>query len=143
MSTTSFENETDDDVINLHRHAMDCQDCEDLLKIGIEAFQWIVRADQVLRQNLDSIQDPTIFEDIDQLVLQWLRPVQKVQRLIDKHQKRNFELDHLSEFLECVETAKALAKEVTDTERVIGPELGSIFERAIEENANGETSEFV
>ena len=38
------------DLMRQHAEAMECRDCEDYLKRGIDAFKWVQRAQDMLRE---------------------------------------------------------------------------------------------
>lgn len=40
------------DVMMAHHEAMECHDCEALVQLGIDAFDWVMRADSDIRQSL-------------------------------------------------------------------------------------------
>ena len=42
------------DVLKDHQQAMECRDCDAVLQLGIDAFAWLVRADERLRSAIYS-----------------------------------------------------------------------------------------
>ena len=55
-------------VMRDHHEAMDCFDCQAFLQLGIDTYDWIVRADQVIRSAELSSQmeyDPSTHQTID------------------------------------------------------------------------------
>ncbi len=37
-------------LMDEHRRAMECRDCEELLELGLNAYQWLVRSEETFRE---------------------------------------------------------------------------------------------
>jgi hypothetical protein len=118
------------------------QDCEAFLQLGIEAFFWLVRADETIRAAVygGMPHDPRADEAIRELFLAWLRPGNRanqwIQSLSDASAPAN-----LAEFRRCEREVLAIVKswqgdELTDAMR-------ELRDRALAEHERGETAEFV
>lgn len=92
-----------------HVEAMESYDCEAFLALGIEAFNWLVRATREWRDR-ELRESPAIPADdpIRDLRKMWLAPCENAERWIAVQQKRNYELRNLREFRECCDKMKQL-----------------------------------
>jgi hypothetical protein len=92
-----------------HTEAMDCRDCEDFLKLGVDAFQWLTRADDMLSAAAhDGLLDftPELRAALGELYESWLRPCDAAERWIATLEQAGFTPEHLAEFRAACEVAR-------------------------------------
>lgn len=89
-----------DALMEQHAEAMKCRDCEDLLHCGIEAYKWLRRADETLREAAKAGFDvgEEAKEALDLLYRTWLRPCERAERRIREQQELGFTIKNLDEF---------------------------------------------
>jgi hypothetical protein len=126
-----------------HHEAMECLDCDDLLKVGIDAFQWLVRADEVIRSAVYSGMEYDAESDqiLQRLFREWLAPCEWVNQWIAVHQQRGYDLAHLEAFRKCEQEVRSIVKSM-DADVMTDP-MRELRDLAIEEHRNGETAEFI
>lgn len=92
-----------DKVIHEHCAAMQCLDCEELLKAGISAHKWLERIEETFREaaheNLVDFSSPEK-DVIEELFRLWMRPCDAVISWIDDIKSSGHEPDNLNEFLD-------------------------------------------
>ena len=120
----------------------DLQDCGDFLQLGIDAFAWLVRADETIRAAVyDGLpHDRRSDEAVRELLLAWLRPCAKANQWIQLLGTTAAPAN-LDEFRRCEREVRAIVKswqadELTDAMR-------DLRDRALAEHERGETAEFV
>ena len=88
---------------------MESYDCEDFLQLGIDAYQWLRRADSILRKAAS--EGRNVSDDakaaIDTCYKAWLAPCERAEALIRQQQERNYEIRNLNRFREAVAAVKA------------------------------------
>ncbi|MDZ4818927.1 MAG: hypothetical protein SGJ20_08150 [Planctomycetota bacterium] len=122
--------------------AMECHECENFLQLGIDAFNWLTRADAENRKAIFSGRiehDSQVDDAIDALYHAWLKPCGVAEKWIASQIGRGFELDNLEEFRKCVAEVRAIVSE--DNEEVSG-ELADMRDQAIECHKRGESLEW-
>ena len=106
-----------EDLIERHEEASACRDCEDFLQLGIEAYHWLIRADQAIR---GAIYEGKIEYDADlektlaALYADWLKPCDYAERWIAATIGRGFAVEHLEEFGKCCEEVRAIVENNAD-----------------------------
>jgi hypothetical protein len=138
----SFEQESA--LMREHQEAMDCRDCEAFLKIGIDAYRWLVFADEQIRRAVyrgDADVDHRLHEAVEQLFIAWLRPCQLAEEWIGLQEKRGFEVDNLGDFRRCEEECRAIVKSLSDDE--LTDSVRKLRDEALTELRDGQTAEFV
>jgi hypothetical protein len=143
---TLYEQYASDRGIVDHNHAMECLDCEACLQLGIDAFRWLVEADEVISCAVakDIIEyDEKVEAEILALFRRWLAPCEFANRWIDVQVKRGYQPDNLSEFRRCEAEVNAIVSSQDNTDRQMSDELIRMRDEALEEHRRGETSEFV
>jgi len=135
------------DLMAEHREAMDCRECEAFLQLGIDAFNWIIRADLEFRGAVSAgtVQfDPKEEEKIGLLCRGWVAPCEYAEQWIARQQESGYKIDNLEEFRECCQEMRAIveAQDNADGEP-LPPALIELRDKAIDEFLNGETSAFV
>ena len=128
-----------------HAEAMDCMYCEAFLQMGIDAFEWLIRADRVIRLNVyrgEAEYDQAAEAALAQLCKVWQEPVVFAERWIATQQKRGYEINNLIEFRDCVEEMAAIvsANEADDSD--LPAPIAHIRDLAAQENLDGQTAEF-
>lgn len=92
-----------------HTEAMDCRDCEEFIQSGLEAFKWLCRSEQLVRQA--SYRGLCQFDDdtrsaFDMLYRAWLKPCDFAEEWIQKQVARGYTLDNLEEFRDACESVE-------------------------------------
>ncbi len=139
----AFESESDD-LMKHHRAAMECRDCEAILQLGIDAFQWLVRADETIRAAIFSEaaeQDDEIDVATNQLFRGWLVSSERIRVLITMTLERGYVPDNLEEFRRCQAEVAAIVRSL-DSAELTRP-MCDLRDAALREHADGETSEFL
>ena len=132
-------------LMDQHREALDCYDCEAFLQLGIDAFDWVMRADRVVRS---AYADGTVeySEDVESAVKElckgWLGPCEYAEEWAQKHLASGYQIDNLVVFRECCRQMQAIVKFNEST----GPELLPdtmirLRDQALEDYRNGKTAE--
>ncbi len=91
-----------------HYDAMSCLDCEGFLQSGINAFEWLKRTEEMLREaDYEGIFDFTqeIHCAFDVLYVAWLKPCDVAEQWIAKVSDDGFEIKNLSEFRDTCDQA--------------------------------------
>ena len=135
------------ELMAAHREAIDCLDCEAFLQLGIDAFAWIMRADQALRVAAADGKieyDDKLEDGLRALCRAWLKPCPCAQQWIEQQQQRGYNLDNLDPFRNCRDEMRAIVAsfDATDDEKLPG-KIAALRDQALSELANGETAEFV
>ncbi len=136
-----------EELMDRHNAAMECQDCEAFLQMGIESFDWIIRADNSLRAAAAAGKF-AFTEEVDLafkwLAKAWLKPCTFAEQLIRTQTERNFQLENLAEFQKCCEEMRAIvAFNEQGNDEVLPEALMPIRNQAILELKHGQTSEFL
>jgi len=123
---------------------MECYDCETLLQVGIDAFQWLVRADESIRRAVFSARLDYEAEQVQSamelLLKAWLEPVPRVNQVISRQLDRGFALDNLDEFRECESQVRSIVDSLQ--EQVLHDGLAAMRDSAAQEHLAGQTMEF-
>lgn len=125
-----------------HKEAMECMDCETCIQLGLDAYKWLVRADEQFNQSVaQGIMefDKMIADTIENIYSIWYDLSNKMNTWIDLQITRGFELNNLRKFRECQRLVKAAISESDEMPKAII----DLRDSAIEEYDRGETSEFV
>jgi hypothetical protein len=131
------------DLLVDHGNPERCVDCEAFLQVGIDAFQWIVRADEAIRLGVSRGQlapDAQFDRKLKALARAWLNTCDVVSRLNLWYLSRG-KLGNLAEFRRCEAEMRAMVQswqrdKMTDAMR-------ALRDSAIEEHRRGETAEFI
>ena len=137
----------EDEVMTDYGQAMDCRDCEAFLQLGIDAFNWVIRADQIARQAMfegTADFDHDAAEDgICALCRLWLKSCDRAEKWIALQLSRNLNVDNLDRFRECYAQMHAIVKVQDAADEEMPEVIAELRDRAIKEHRNGETAEFV
>ena len=66
-----------DRILQAHTEAMDCRDCEDYLRLGLQAFNWLRTARKHIAEDIHSGQgvfNEELEQSITELYANWLEP---------------------------------------------------------------------
>ncbi len=130
-----------------HRQALDCLECEAFLQLGIDAFHWVMRADQAFRESIadGKLEFQEQIEDALRLLCRaWLNPCALAEPWIAQQQGQGYELDNLAEFRHCRTEMQAIVDSFQETGPAELPAaMARMQDQALSEHANGETAEFV
>ena len=100
-----------DDLMRDHAQAMECRDCEEHLQQGIDAYKWLRRAEETLRE-ADYEGILTFSKDlemaIDTLYKAWLGPAEHAERWIKALRQKGYTPDNLNDFREICEDVKEI-----------------------------------
>jgi len=103
------EESREPDVMQVHREAMDCWDCEAFLQLGIDAFAWIEKASEQVRRDIasgDLEPNAESDESLDWLYRDWLKPVDCTEKWIARQIERGYRPANLVSFRSCVEKVR-------------------------------------
>ncbi len=97
-----------DRIMAQHCSAMKCRDCEDFLQLGIEAYQWIARADQTLRQAaVEGLDVPEEAKDVlCKLYTSWLTSCAHAEDRIREQEQQGFTVANAGRFRESRENVE-------------------------------------
>lgn len=131
--------------IQQHKQALDCWNCQAFIQLGIESYEWLIKADMMFRKCFYSGKieyDANIEGMLEELFRRWLVPCKFANEWIDEQYKRGFVLENLKEFRKCEEEMIAIVGAFDEADDL--PEaMHKLQEEALKEHANGKTSEFV
>ena len=138
----------EDDVVQQHSEAMDCRDCEAFLQLGIDAFNWVIRADQVTRQVMFSGDSDFVPDDVEAAIRAlcklWLKPCDRANQWVAVQHSRGFKVDNLDAFRNCCVEMRAIVKaQETEGNEDLPAKMAILRDQAIEEHRNGQTAEFI
>lgn len=93
-----------DQVTARHVEAMECRKCEEKIQYGIQAFKWLVRAEETIREALyrnliPPTRDPR--EALHTLYTAWLEQFEGVSEKIARHKEAGYECSGAAELYEC------------------------------------------
>lgn len=141
---------SDENLMALHYEAIDCWDCEAFLQLGIDAFDWIITADQHLRRLIYVGQVEVDFDSCEEQLLsackQWLVKSSEAIEWLQKHETSGNRVKNAERFRTCYEEMIAIVKFYSTEENAVEklpPAIEQLAEQARGELANGETAEFI
>jgi hypothetical protein len=137
----SFADESE--IMRNHREAMECMDCEAVLQLGIDAYHWMILADETLRRCTyrGDRCEAEMFQLLERLFREWLKPCSIANEWIAIHKSRGYDLANLEEFRKCEREVVAIVGSF-DGDAMTDP-LREVRDSAVMEHRNGETAEFV
>ncbi|HZZ28678.1 MAG TPA: hypothetical protein VFE46_11805 [Pirellulales bacterium] len=142
----NFKHEVD--VMQRHREAMECWDCDSFLQVGIDAFEWLIRADICFKKaerdgRFNSAKAEDLDETVQSLCKGWLETANAIQVWIDLQKRRGYHLESLGRFLKCKDEIQAIVEfnEVSNSLE-LPDKLEAACDQAISEHKNGQTAEF-
>jgi glycine/D-amino acid oxidase-like deaminating enzyme len=98
------EYEHEESIVRDSKHAQDCLDCEAWLELGVEALEWLERAEEVFteasaRFNFDFSND--LVEALETLHLAWLRPRAFAEQWIARCEENGYQIRNVEGFRSC------------------------------------------
>jgi len=123
---------------------LDALDCDAYLQLGIDAFDWLVRADQQYRKLVfsDELESSPEFEAaLEVLFRSWVPPRVCANRWIADVEKRGHGLQNVAEFRKREVDALSIVRFLDSDE--LTPAMQALRDRALAEFGNGETAEFI
>jgi hypothetical protein len=90
------------DIIEKSYEAMECRDCEDFIRMGMDSIAWIQRLDsrvRVLCAKGTLVPNAEGDERIDDLYRAWLKPCALAVQWANVQKARDFDVDNLDELL--------------------------------------------
>jgi len=103
------EYEHEESIVRDSKHARDCLDCEAYLDMGMEALQWLERAEEVFTEALarfDFDFSTELMEALENLHIAWLRPCAFAEKWIATCQENGYELRNVEDFRSCCTRAQ-------------------------------------
>lgn len=137
-----------DRILAEHAEAEDCGRCESFMELGIQVFQWILKADQDYRRELyanPKVHSEAVEQELESLVRGWLAHGAGLIDWAERNAVRGFQVKHIGEFRRSFEEATAIVASFDETaaDRRMTEPLIVLRDEALIEHRNGETSEFV
>jgi hypothetical protein len=119
-----------DAVIAEHREAMKCCDCEDFLRLGIEAHDWLAQADRTLRQAAAQGLDVAAEANgvLETLYREWLRPCAHAEEQIRQCEVRGYCPGNLGAFRKAREHVEQQIRLLKMEEHLESAFQGGIFD---------------
>lgn len=124
-----------DDLIAHHQEAMSCLDCEDFLRLGIDAFDWLMRADLSIRRAVyrgEAEYDQQLDSVVVKLLQVWLVPCDFALKWANEQRSRGFRVENLEQFEKCHREAAAML--VSDDEFFDSDKLVDLRDAALDEH---------
>jgi hypothetical protein len=140
----SYSRESDD-LMARRIENMDGRDCEAYLQMGIESFDWLIRADRLIRLNVyrgKANFDAEAESAIQELCQIWLKPVAFAEQWIANQQSRGYEVSNLAAFRHRVEEMSAIVEAIEDATETLPTAIVQLRDEALQEHRDGETAEF-
>jgi hypothetical protein len=134
-----------DNVMEHHKEAIDCYNCEAFLQMGIDAYHWLTRADELIRRCVAEGHeefDENINEALRLQFRKWLIPCRCAHDWVDVQHQRGLDVDNVGEFLKCEAEILAIVTSFDCAPR-LSDEMSRLRDEAIEEFEDGKTAEFV
>jgi hypothetical protein len=131
------------EIVQDRRDAIGSLDCDAFLQLGIDAFAWLIRADETIRASVYSgaPHNPHADQALQELFVAWLRPCALANQWIAEQQQRGQNLANAEAFRKCEREVRSIVRswrtdELTDAVR-------ELRDRALAEHERGEPAEFV
>lgn len=136
-----------EDLMKRHRAAMNCWECESFLQLGINTFDWLLRADRELRMlafQTNSDVPSEIKEAIESNCRAWLEPCEFAEQWVLELARSGHRPENLDEFRRCCEEMRAIVEffDSPTADAQLPGGLADLRNQAVEEQRNGETAEF-
>ena len=96
-------------IMQDHSLAMACRDCEDFLQMGIDAFRWLQRAEENIRDGAMSGAvsfNLEVDEAITRMYEKWLGPCDDAEMWVAEQLRQGFTPDNLNKFRACCEEVR-------------------------------------
>ena len=132
------------EILREHSQSLDHSDCEAFLQLGIDAFQWLVRADETIRSGVyagTTTHDPMADKALENLFRAWLVPCQLASTWIEERVQQGDRLRNLEQFRNCQRQVEAIVRSLDSDELTDG--MRKLRDAAVTEHLHDETAEFV
>ncbi len=109
----NYNRETDG-LMDAHREAMECLDCEAFLQLGIDAYAWLRRATKELRTSEIGMSPESIVESeetVRRLRILWMQPCECAEEWVAIQRSRDYKVSNLEEFRECCQKVRQTVDE--------------------------------
>jgi hypothetical protein len=121
------------------REARECSDCQAALQLGIDAYHWLIRADQALR--MAGQFDAEVAQAMEALIRQWQKNLPQINQWVDVQLRRGLTLDNLTQFRQCESEVAAIVRSFDD--HSLSESMRQLRDQAIAEHRDGKTAEYV
>jgi hypothetical protein len=133
------------DLVAQQTSVADSRNGEALLQMGIDAFEWLLRADRAMRSAIcggQTLFDPEFETALRGLCQGWLETGQRANQWIAKQPQLSREVDNLAKFHHCLEEMAAILEADHANDTLSAP-LADLRDRAVDEQRHGTTAEFI
>lgn len=132
-----------DEAMREHRAIMKCcEECEALLRSGIEAYRWLRNAEltilQAAREHFNVPDD--VPQAIDQLYRLWLVPCKHAEALIVQQEALGYPVENLDEFRDACEQVQKRIHAIEMYDAIDAAYNGSAFSISLEAESTGTMS---
>ncbi|MDZ4784019.1 MAG: hypothetical protein SGJ19_27540 [Planctomycetia bacterium] len=120
---------------------MEAAECESFLQLGIDAFHWLIRADEQYRKAVFSgalEYDSSFDASFDEMAQRWLKSGAAADAWIESLAGRGLAPANLHDFRECLRQIRSIVEE---NDEVTG-EIAVLRDQAIEAYHAGDTDEW-
>ena len=95
-------------LMEQHREAMKCRDCEELLDSGIAAYQWLSDAEKIFRQAaVEGFQvPPNVVTALSALYRTWLGSCPFAEEQVNRQERLGFTIANWEEFKKASEAVR-------------------------------------
>ena len=103
-----------DRILQAHTEAMDCRDCEDYLRLGLQAFNWLRTACKHIAEDIHSGQgvfNEELEQSITELYANWLEPCAEAEEWAAQQEHRGYTVDTATEFRGCCQEARDILEQ--------------------------------
>jgi len=143
----NFAKDFDEQLISDHQDAIECFDCEDFIRTGVDAYRWLILADQrfrrlILERKIDEPVQEKISELLERLIRSWHATSLVVDQRLATLLAKGFEVD-VGEFRDCEHQIKAMVEFLDAESSAVTEPLQQLCDRADEEHRSGQTAEFI
>lgn len=138
----SFVTKTNDAMAE-HREAMDCWNCEAVIQMGIDAFEWLQRADQGMHEAVyagAAVPDEE-FEALKSLYREWHDKTTLVKAWAQRVISNSFALDNFQKLLESDREVAAVVRSF-DKQSGLTDAMRGLRDEAVKEHDRGQTAPF-
>ena len=117
---------------------------EALLQMGIDAFEWLLRADRVMREAIYEKRaqfEPEFEQALESLCTDWLATAQRAEARI-LHASGQ-QVENLPRFRQCVQEMQAVVEASRSASETLPEGLAKLRDAAADEQRHGKTAEFI
>lgn len=129
--------EVANELTQRRRQSAELLECESYLQLGIDAFHWLMRADEHYRKAVFTEQ-LAYDSAFDALCVAWLKPTADAENWLTSLEARGLAPPNVAEFRECVIEMRALLAESNE----VAGEMAVLRDQATEDYNAGKTDEW-